>query len=428
MKFDARAAKALQPGDHIIVDGCPGLRLVATETKRTWIYRFKSPEDGRMRQIKVGSWPAIGPVDAAVRWQELRALRESGQDPAIERRRDKVKPAHDAGYTLADMVRDYAAGHLDRRREAKGAKAVRRRLERAIGGRETVIAAQVSRRFVFDLLDSMSGTPVAANSLRAEMAAAHTYALDAGRLPEEAPNWWAQVNLRLRSQGAMRAGKRKGKVKRVLMDREIRQLFLVELRLFSQQVQDFLVLQLWTCTRGGEICQMRTDQITREPDGVWWTIQKDMNKSRHHEAADDQRVPLVGRALEVVERLVRERGTEGGWLFPSRRKDGSAWHVEQAYMQSKVHYRQPYSKSRPDHVRERLRVTHWSPHDLRRTGRTLLAAMGCPNEVGEAILGHVQPGVVGVYNLHRYDAERQLWLTRLAGHLQDCLDDAGGAA
>ena len=87
-------------------------------------------------------------------------------------------------------------------------------------------------------------------------------------------------------------------------------------------------------------------------------------------------------------------------------------------MQSKVHYMQPYSKARPDHVRDRMSVTHWSPHDLRRTGRTLLAKLGCPNEVGESILGHVQPGVVGVYNLHAYDAERRHWLAVLDKHLE----------
>jgi integrase len=65
-----------------------------------------------------------------------------------------------------------------------------------------------------------------------------------------------------------------------------------------------------------------------------------------------------------------------------------------------------------------LLVTHWSPHDLRRTGRTLLASLGCPNEVGEAILGHVQPGVVGTYNLFKYGPERRQWLTRLSDHLE----------
>lgn len=47
----------------------------------------------------------------------------------------------------------------------------------------------------------------------------------------------------------------------------------------------------------------------------------------------------------------------------------------------------------------------------------MLAATGCPAEVAEAILGHLPPGVQGVYNRHGYDAERRLWLTRLAERL-----------
>jgi len=55
----------------------------------------------------------------------------------------------------------------------------------------------------------------------------------------------------------------------------------------------------------------------------------------------------------------------------------------------------------------------WAPHDLRRTARTLLSSLGCPSDVGEAILGHTLPGVEGVYNLHRFDDERLAWLTKL---------------
>ena len=51
MRFDARRAKLLAPGEAIIVDDAPGLRLVATATRKTWTYRYKSPVDGRMRQV-----------------------------------------------------------------------------------------------------------------------------------------------------------------------------------------------------------------------------------------------------------------------------------------------------------------------------------------------------------------------------------------
>ncbi len=72
---------------------------------------------------------------------------------------------------------------------------------------------------------------------------------------------------------------------------------------------------------------------------------------------------------------------------------------------------------RPDVTRTRLSVTHWSPHDLRRTARTMLAGLGCPNDVAESILGHVQPGIQGVYNIHTYDKERRVWLQCLSDKL-----------
>jgi integrase len=142
-------------------------------------------------------------------------------------------------------------------------------------------------------------------------------------------------------------------------------------------------------------------------------------KIRHVELAHDLRVPLFGRAEQIVRRLL---ANEGPWLFPSIGRDGVLKGQTQAYMQTKVHHLQPYSKTKPEHKRARLTVTHWSPHDLRRTGRTILASMGCPHEVGEAILGHVLPGVAGVYNLYRYDAERRQWLGALDAKLEEFRD------
>ena len=65
-----------------------------------------------------------------------------------------------------------------------------------------------------------------------------------------------------------------------------------------------------------------------------------------------------------------------------------------------------------------LPVTKWTPHDLRRTARTLLASIGCPNEVAEAIMGHMPADIVGTYNLHSYDSERRHWLTLLSQRLE----------
>jgi hypothetical protein len=50
--------------------------------------------------------------------------------------------------------------------------------------------------------------------------------------------------------------------------------------------------------------------------------------------------------------------------------------------------------------------------------RTQLAALGCPKEIGEAILGHMPATIEATYNLHTYDAERREWLGRWAAVLE----------
>ena len=420
MFFDARAAKALPPGQHIVVHGCPGLRLVASQTRKAWVYRYRSPVDQSLRQIKIGEWPALAVADAAARWSALRQKRAEGADPVREKRRDRalaVAPVV-VGYSLGQLVEDYVAGYLASHRQERGARAVGQRLRQAIVPYASILAVETSRALVFALIETLVDRPTLAKSVKTEMAAAWRYAWEAGRVPEDMPNWFGEkTSHKFRSKGAMRDGQRKGTGKRVLSEVEVRTLLDEDLALFSTQVRHFLVLQLWTCTRGAEICQMRRSQISREKDGLWWTIPKQFTKDRHVDSAHDLRVPLEGRAEEIVTELLASTPADVPWLFPSRSRKGDIQGQTQAYMQSKVHYLQPYSRAREDHVRERLQVTHWSPHDLRRTGRTMLASMGCPHEVAEAILGHVLPGVAGDYNLYRYDAERRFWLKRLSERL-----------
>jgi hypothetical protein len=91
MAFDARAAKLLPPGGHYTMPDCPGLRFEASSTTRAWIYRYKSPVDGKMRQVKIGDWPAISINAAKAEWEKLRDQRARGDDPAAERRTSHIR-------------------------------------------------------------------------------------------------------------------------------------------------------------------------------------------------------------------------------------------------------------------------------------------------------------------------------------------------
>jgi integrase len=425
--FDARAAKLLQPGEHLTLQEHPGLRLVATATRRSWIYRYKSPVDGGMRQVKLGEWPAMSYPVAAVEWEARRTTRDSGVDLQLAKRSAKreeraAKAAvRTRPYSVSDLVQDYLAGHIDVRRKPKGRAEVRRLLEANTAPISARPAALLLRSEAYDLLTALSDRPVLMASVRQEMGAAYDWGLDAGRLPENTANWWRQVwrGKMPRTKGKRINGKHIGPAKRVLNDKEVGTL-INWLPNLSRTMADALTLYLWTGTRGAEIFSIEKSEIVEETDGLWWTVPKEKTKNARHATATDLRVPLVGRARAVV---LRRCDGASRYLFPSSvvAEDGSELSMDQKVVQSGVYHHQPYCKTKEQgsQPRPRLPVTHWSPHDLRRTVRTMLAAMGCPGEIAESVLGHMQPGIVGVYNRHQYDAERLDWLTRLDARLEE---------
>ncbi len=157
-----------------------------------------------------------------------------------------------------------------------------------------------------------------------------------------------------------------------------------------------------------------------ESGGVlWWTIPA----ARLKTGREDLRVPLFGRAEAIVRRRIE--AAQGDHLFPS--PDPGRDHIRQNAVGLAVWMVRPTTTSHATWHRPRLALPDWTPHDLRRTGRTMLAALGCPAEIAEAILGHVQPGIVGTYNRHRYDAERVEWLKRLSDRLEQLAGPAPAA-
>lgn len=413
--FDARAARALQAGDHLTIPEAPGLRLVASASRRAWVYRYRSPVDQRMRQMKLGLWPAMGLPAALAAWERVKAARDAGADPAAEKRakrRAETGQARAAAFTVAQAVADFLRDYRETVAPKTYAEAERLLLGE-LGAINDRPAASITRADAFDLLDGMRGRPVLAQRVRQLMGAVWDRALDAGRLAPDVPNWWRLVlRGKLASRGKIVGGQHQGLEKRALSEAELR-LLLPWLPNFTRDIEDALTLILWTCCRGAEVVAMEAGEVGQEPDGWWWTVPRAKLKMRRNPLLADLRVPLEGRALAVVKRRLTTH--PAGYLFPSRGRSG---HIEQKALGVAVWTHMPGCELRPEWVRPRLPVAGWAPHDLRRTGRTLLAALGCPAEVAEVILGHMLPGVRGVYDRHTYDAERRLWLQRLAARLE----------
>jgi len=231
MYFDARTAKLLPPDAHLIIDGCVGLRLVAGKTKKTWIYRYKDTA-GRMKQIRIGQWPAM-PVHKAVdAWKVLKDQRHSGADPVAVRKAarvailEAVKPPEI--YTVARLVDDYTTGHLVQHRKQPGAAAAQAMLCKLLADNPEFAnqpAASVTRADAFNILEGKKATPTVAKKLRSLLGAAWDYTMDAGLLVGEVPNWWRSVQKgRLKSKGKLVGGKHLGQARRVLHPGEVTRL------------------------------------------------------------------------------------------------------------------------------------------------------------------------------------------------------------
>lgn len=151
INFDARVAKTLKANASIVIQGCQGLRLEAKTASKSWIYRYKSPGDQRMRQVKIGTWPEMGFPSAVVAWEALRGVREAGQDPSFERGARRVSEAQekDGPYTVLRVVEDYLQHHIERHREPKNARALRSKLLRGIASIACFEPSKVTRGVAF---------------------------------------------------------------------------------------------------------------------------------------------------------------------------------------------------------------------------------------------------------------------------------------
>jgi integrase len=162
---------------------------------------------------------------------------------------------------------------------------------------------------------------------------------------------------------------------------------------FGTLVQ-FLLL---TGARRSEAAKMTWSELS----GVDWLLPADRNKVKL-----DLVRPLSPMALAVIEKLPRLG--KRGYVFTT---DG----------------RKPLASVTKAKVRldAASGVTDWTPHDLRRTARSLMSRAGVDADHAERCLGHVIGGVRGVYDRHAFHAEKKLAYEKLAALIERIVNPPG---
>jgi integrase len=192
---------------------------------------------------------------------------------------------------------------------------------------------------------------------------------------------------------------------RVLDEREIREL---ALKLSKAGLEETTTLATWivlsTCCRIGELLKARWSHFDLQA-GTWLIPPENSKNGREHVIA------LSSFVLTHLRRLYAVTGA-GIWCFPASRKEGC---VCPKTITKQITDRQ---RSAPGHKNRTKDIGAlslsrglWKPHDLRRTGATLMTALGVLPEVAERCLNHMEENKIKrIYQRYGYEAEmRQAW-------------------
>jgi integrase len=249
----------------------------------------------------------------------------------------------------------------------------------------------VHRTEVANLLDKVATrAPVLANRLQNTISSVFSWGLSEGLVTAN-----PVTGLRKRTKEIAK--------ERVLTDEEIRSFWQATERA-APAFRDTLRLILLTGQRPGECAGIRGDEVDLAA-GVW-TIPAGRTKNKIEHS-----IPLVGRALGVVSRLVTERGRTGPLIVTPRGKELTSQNLAKA-MQA---------------LREGRFTATVTPHDLRRTAATLMGRLDIDQMTIARVLNHAsttKATVTGsVYDRHSYLPQKQRALEALGAELDRVLAD-----
>lgn len=413
--MSSKAVEMMKPGDKNKADTGEnrGLRVTCGASGiKTFFYRYTSPVTNKLSQVKIGSFPQTSLAMARMKLQELKLIRNEGRCPASELKDEKQRLLEESQkpkapvLTVEGLVELYLTERIEDRktkdgriipgaRKPKGQAEVRRTLYgdavKTLGTRN---AAEITRQDVINLINGIvaRGANVQAGNVLRELSLAYEFAIGLGRFDD------SFANPALLAKSSLRQTRIKltnGRGTRVLSEDELAK-FLKWLpgSAYTPTIKNVLRLTLWTGCRTGEVCNMAWKDVDLEKGTI---------HLRETKTEIERYVQLSDQAIDFLKVL---RLTSDKYLFPSQ---ATKKPIQQKYLTE--------NSWRLRESGQMLDMPHWTPHDLRRTVRTGLSRLQCPNEVAEAVLGHTRGGVEGIYNLYKYDAECRKWLQVWADYL-----------
>lgn len=402
------AGKRLRDGENLIGTVRATSRGISVLFR--WRYRF----DGKTKDFTCGTWP----TDSLKSIRENRAKaalivangKDPGHDKAIskaEKRADQAQKlatqkkrladaeALQARMTVNDLFEQWAAIELKDRKD--GGAEIRRAFSKDVLPKIGKLAMEdVKKSHVMAVLDALLSRGVGRMAKRtlADMRQMFRFA-EMREIIESDPT--AKIE-------KAKIGGKDTERDRILSEAEIREL---GDKLPKGRFLHSTELALWTCCRIGEILSAKWEHV--DFDNATWRIPEE--NSKNGKAHD---VYLSAFAIDKFRKLKEINGANE-WCYPDR-TGTKAVCPKTITVQIRDRQRGKALSNRSS-APEALKLAggEWTPHDLRRTGATMMARLGVLPAVVEKCLNHTEQNrVLRTYQHHAYDSEkREAW--RLLG-------------
>lgn len=352
-----------------------------------WILRYRF--GGKAKEVTIGNYPDIGLGEARSEAATLRGKIDRGIDVAVEKRQSKL--AQRLAQTFEDLTEQYlelAGPKLKESTRKEVARYISKDICPRIGrypagditAREVVyVVEQVAKRShsvarrTFETLSVICAFGVARHALPRNPCADLKISAIIGEAKPRRP--------------------------RVMLTEEELRTALPALRQTGLENSLALKILLATCTRKSELIKARWREIN---NGLWTVPAENAKNNREFV------VPLAPTVAGWFEELrVLAEGNE--FVLPARKRS----YGEKSDTISK-------STLNAALKRANLGTRDFSPHDLRSTARSHLAAMGVNVIVAERCLNHELGGLLSIYDKHDYLDERRRVLEAWAQFLENC--------
>ncbi|WP_423358668.1 tyrosine-type recombinase/integrase [Pseudomonas citronellolis] len=173
-------------------------------------------------------------------------------------------------------------------------------------------------------------------------------------------------------------------------------------------------IALSTCCRIGELINARWENI--DLDGRSWLIPAEDSKN-----GKSHTIILSDFSIRHFKKIHTLSG-HTPWCYPNSKKTGpvcSKTITKQLGDRQRDEQRRPMSNRSAMSQALRLKGGKWTPHDLRRTGATLMTALGVLPEVAERCLNHTEENKIKrTYQRHSYTKEMSAAWQALGEYLQ----------